>query len=148
MPTFKTHAGKFLRASQGDADEIDAAVEKVSKAINKEIDDIVIDKDSYTTHLNKDICCTYQSSTLAHLLSKISSKLDPYSSLTSLMIGNMLTSARRVFATPLQVSLAVLLRDSKEHVRTLYDFGVTCSYDELLRFKKSVAFSASDNMIV
>ena len=63
------------------------------------------------------------------------------------MIGNMLTSARRAFATPLQVSLAVLLRDSKEHVRTLYDFGVTC-YDELLRFKKSVAFSASDNMIV
>ena len=101
MLAFKTHAGNFLRASQGDADEIDAAVEKVSKAISKEIDEIIIDKNSYTTYLNKDICCDYQSSTLAHLLSKISSKLDPYTSLTSLMIGNMLTSARRALATPL-----------------------------------------------
>ena len=64
------------------------------------------------------------------------------------MIGNMITSARRSFATPLQISLAVLLRDSKEHVKTLHDFGVTCSYDELLRFKKSVAFFASSDMMV
>ena len=49
-------------------------------------------------------------------------------------------------ATPLQIALAVLLRDSKELVKAFFDFGVTCSYDELLRFKKSAAFTANANM--
>ena len=48
--------------------------------------------------------------------------------------------------TPLQIALAVFLRDSKEQVKAFSDFGVTCSYDELLRFKKSVAFTANANM--
>ena len=48
--------------------------------------------------------------------------------------------------TPLQIALAVLLRDSKEQVKSFHDFGVTCSYDELLRFKKSVAFDANAKM--
>ena len=38
------------------------------------------------------------------------------------------------------------MRDSKEQVKAFFDFGVTCSYDELLRFKKSVAITANANM--
>ena len=33
--------------------------------------------------------------------------------------------------------------DSKDFVNHFYDFGVTCSYDEILRFKKSVALAAT-----
>ena len=49
-------------------------------------------------------------------------------------------------ATPLQIALAVLLRDSKEQVKSFHDFGVTCSNNELLRFKKSVAFDVNAKM--
>ena len=49
-------------------------------------------------------------------------------------------------ATSLQVALAELLRDSKELIKAFFDFGVTCSYDELLRFKKSAAFTTNANM--
>ena len=38
------------------------------------------------------------------------------------------------------------MRDSKEQVNAFFDFGVTCSYDELLQFKKSVALTANANM--
>ena len=37
----------------------------------------------------------------------------------------------------------VLLRQSKELVKTMNDFGVTCTYDNLLRFKKSVVVVAA-----
>ena len=43
-------------------------------------------------------------------------------------------------------SFGCIPRDSKEQVKAFSDFGVTCSYDELLRFKKSVAFTANANM--
>ena len=49
-------------------------------------------------------------------------------------------------ATSLQLALAELLIDSKELIKVFFDFGVTCSYDELLRFKKSAAFTANANM--
>ena len=67
-------------------------------------------------------------------------------SLPALLIGNIVTSVVKNLATPLQIALAVFLRDSKEQVKAFSDFGVTCSYDELLRFKKSVAFTANANM--
>ena len=38
------------------------------------------------------------------------------------------------------------LRDSKAQVKAFHDFGVTCSYDELLQFTKSVAFNPNDKM--
>jgi len=49
-------------------------------------------------------------------------------------------------ATPLQIALAILLRDSKEQVKAFHDFGVAGSYNELLRFNKSSAFGAYANM--
>ena len=41
------------------------------------------------------------------------------------------------------MALVVLLRDSKLLVGHMYDYRVTYSYDELLRFKSSVAVAAS-----
>ena len=78
------------------------------------------------------------------MLSKINVKLDK--SLPSFLIGNIVTSIIKNTATPLQIALAVHLRDSKMQVRAFHDFGVTCLYDELLRFKKSVAFNANSKM--
>ena len=34
-------------------------------------------------------------------------------------------------------------KQTNKHVNHFYDFGVTCSYDEILRFKKSVALAAT-----
>ena len=45
--------------------------------------------------------------------------------------------------TDLQIALAVLLRDSKNVVSHMYDYRVTCSYDELLCFKNSAAVAAA-----
>ena len=56
-----------------------------------------------------------------------------------------MTSVLKNQATALQVALGILLRDSKTIVNKMYDYRVTCSYDELLRFKKSAAVAASTN---
>ncbi|KAG1651907.1 Craniofacial development protein 2 [Nymphon striatum] len=48
--------------------------------------------------------------------------------------------------TDLQIALGVLLRDSKELLCHMYDYRVTCSYDELLRFKKSAAVAAAGDL--
>ena len=84
------------------------------------------------------------SKSLDDILSKVSQKLNQ--PLPALLIGNIITSVVNNLATPLQIALAVFLRDSKEQVKAFPDFGVTCSYDELLRFKKTVAFTANANL--
>ena len=54
-----------------------------------------------------------------------------------------MTSVLKNHPTQLQISLSVLLWDSKELVKTMNDFGVTCTYDELLHFKKSAAVATA-----
>ena len=83
----------------------------------------------------------FASSTVLNLLSCLSPKLDD--TLPAVLIRNIIISALKNHPTQLQISLAVLLRESKELVKTMNDFGVTCTYDELLRFKKSVAVAAA-----
>ena len=94
--------------------------------------------------MNKDRCLEFSSETLLELLSRLNKNLGR--NLTSYMIGNMITAAQTNLATPLQIALAVLLRGSKEQVKVLFDFGVTCSYDELLCFKRSVAVAANNSL--
>ena len=60
-----------------------------------------------------------------------------------MLIGNIITSVLSNHPTQLQISLAVILLQSKELVKTMNDFGVTCTYDELLHFKKSVVVAAA-----
>lgn len=59
------------------------------------------------------------------------------------MIGNIVTSVVINQPTDLQVTLGVLLRDLKSIINQMYDYSVTCSYSEVLRFKKSAAATAT-----
>ncbi len=141
---FKSSAAKvFYTMSDGD-DYVSEAIEVIAKKIKSEIGDMEIDRNNYLCHVNKDICARFQSNTLEDLLSKINPKMRQ--SLPALLIGNIITPLVKNQATPLQIALAVFLRDSKEQVKAFHDFQVTCSYDELLRFKKSIACSANSNM--
>ena len=77
------------------------------------------------------------------LLGCLSPKLE--NTLSSLLIGNIVTSEVNNIATDLQIALGLLLGDSKELISHFYDYRVTCSYDEILRFKKSApVFSSQD----
>ena len=100
-----------------------------------------MDRNNYKEHLDYDSTSTFASRTVLNLLSSLSPKLD--NTLPALLIGNIITSVLTNHPTQLQITLAVLLRESKELLKTMNDFGVTCTYDELLRFKKSVAVTAA-----
>jgi len=107
---FKSSAAKvFHTMPDDDTDDMSEAIEMVSKKIKSEIDSVEIDRNNYQSHVNKDVCSRFQSNT----------------------IGNITTSLVKNQATPLQIALAVFLRDSKEQVKAFHDFKVTCSYDEL-----------------
>ena len=73
------------------------------------------------------------SGTIQLLLQKLSPSLE---SLTSLLIGNIVTSVLRNHATPLQIALGVLI-NQKKIIKHMFNYKVTCS--ELRRYKKSSA---------
>ena len=77
------------------------------------------------------------SGTIQLLLQKLSPSLVA-ESLTSLLIGNIVTSMLRNHATPLQIALGVLI-NRKKIIKHMFDYKVTCSYDELRQYKKSSA---------
>ena len=108
---FKATAGKMFQMIPDDADDMYDIIEKVSKKIKTEISNIEIEKKTYYNRVDRDICLHFQSNTLNDLLSKINVKLDK--SLPSLLIGNIVTSIIKNVPTPLQIALAVHLRDSK-----------------------------------
>ena len=45
--------------------------------------------------------------------------------------------------TPLQIAIGVLLGGHKMLIEELYKYDVTCSYDEVRRFKRSAAVQSS-----
>ena len=81
------------------------------------------------------------SCTVQNLLALISTKLE--NTPPALPIGNIITSVLRNRPTDLQIALGVLLRDYKTILGYTYDYGITCSYDEILRFKMSAAVVAA-----
>lgn len=139
---FKSSAANSLHLVPDDEDEMSEAIEIVAKKIKEDISNIEIDGNNYHSHIDRNICSKFESSTLTDIVSNVSTKLKH--SLPALLIGNIVTAVVKNLATPLQIALAVLLRDSKEQVKAFNDFGVTCSYDELLRFKKSAAIANVD----
>lgn len=141
---FKSHASKALHViSDFEDDDSDFAVTKVTKKIYQEVGEMTPDRDKYCTRLNHETASANVSSTVLNLLARLSPKLD--NSLPALLIGNIITAVLTNYPTQLQIALGVLLRDSKELVKSMSDFGVTCTYDELLRFKKSAAAAAAKN---
>ena len=127
---------KVMRDEE-EEDDIDTSLYIIVKKIKAEIRDIEHEKDRYQRRISKSIASESVSETLQMLLQKLSPSLDA-DSLTSILIGNMVTSVLRSRATPLQIALGVLIH-KKKVIQHLYDYKVTCSYDELRRYKKSSA---------
>ena len=139
---FQSHASMMLKmVKQDDDDDIDLSIRKIAKQVIKECAAIPLDRTKYRLDINTQLADEAVSSTMQSLLTAISSKLQ--NTPPALLIGNIITSVLRNQPTDLQISLGVLLRDSKLILGYTHDFGVTCTYDEVLRFKKSAAVAAS-----
>ena len=134
---FKSQVANKLRSKEDDPNH---HLEKVAKSIKEKIESIAMDKNHYTIDLNRNNTSDYSSNTVRKLLEYISPKFKD--SLQSIMIGNMITSFVRNQPTDLQVALAALLHSSRTIIQTFHDYGVTCSYDEMNRFKKSAAVAS------
>ncbi len=118
----------------------DNSVAHTAKAIKKEALQTSADRYTYKTRLSVEDATDVCSDVLLHLLAELSPKLDHTN--TALLIGNMVTSAITHRPTTLQITLGTLLGE-KLLIEQCSEFGITCSYDEILRFKKSVAHAAS-----
>ena len=105
------------------------------KHIRKECSDMEYQRQTYSTKISKDITNESVPDTLQQLLSKLS--FDEQS-LPSLLIGNIITSAVKKHPTPLQIVLGVFF-NKKKTIQHMHDYLVCCSYEELLRFKRSSA---------
>ena len=139
---FKHRAPILLKlVNDNDDSDIDAAITTVSKQIVNETKSVEMDKNQYETRLKTETIENSLSSTLMRLLAKVSPKLD-YSP-PAYLIGSIVTNTLKNCPTALQVALGVLMRNSKALVSQLNAFGVTSSYNEVLRFKKSAAVAAT-----
>ena len=116
-------------------DNLDAALNVVVKHIRKECSDMEYQRRTYSTKISKDIANKSVPDTLQQLLSKLS--FDEQS-LPSLLIGNIITSAIKKHPTSLQIALGVFF-NKKKTIQHMHDYLVCCSYEELLRFKRSSA---------
>ena len=141
---FRSQASSVLKVATDEEDDLDIALSKVAKKIKTEVKDIPAEKRHYNTTVSSDIAIESVSPTALKLLTKLSPKLNR--TLPAILIGCMITSTLHNHPTDLQIDLGVLVRDSKKLIELLHAFGVTCSYDEILRFKKSAAFSAAADM--
>ena len=63
--------------------------------------------------------------------------------LPALLIGNIITNVLSNNPTNLQIALGNLIRVSKSLTNQMYQFRVTCSYDDILHLKKSAALAAT-----
>jgi hypothetical protein len=77
---------------------------------------------------------------LLQVLAKLSPKLD--NTMPALLIGSVISSILKNQATNLQIGLAVKMGESKKLINDMYKYGVSCTYTEMRRFKRSVAKAA------
>lgn len=80
---------------------------------------------------------TSVSQTVMDLLAALTDNLKD--TFPALLLANIITSVLSNKPTRLQIAFGTLIRDSKSLINQLYQFRVTCSYDEILRFKRSTA---------
>ena len=136
---FRCGAAKSLRLIDEDDDDIDVILNRIAKKVRSEVKGINLDKNS--TIINKDIAMNEVSETLIALLGLVSAKLDM--TFPAIMMGSIVTGAVKNNPTALQIALGTKLGRSKNIITTMQSFGVTCSYDEVLRFKRSAAKAAT-----
>ncbi|KAH3691182.1 hypothetical protein DPMN_194410 [Dreissena polymorpha] len=133
---FRNKASTLLRLDDLDEDAI--PIEYTAKQIVSEWKKIHYNKDKYNIRIDRKLAAEQSSATLSKLLSCMSEKLS--NTLPALLICNMVTGLVNNKPTSLQIALGIETRE-KACIQNLYDFGVTCSYDEVLRFKTSAAVS-------
>lgn len=141
LVVFRQMASELLRLPIIDDDD-EVLVDTVGSQIEQEIKDLPVNKNTYKTRVNLDIVSNECSNTLLSLLSRLSKK--PCSYLPNVLVANMITCLVTNHPTSLQIALAVLLRD-KHLIHTFNKYGVTCSYDETIRFRGSAAVAASQD---
>ena len=139
---FKTQASSYLNlvGNDDDTDDVDMALRKVAKKIVGESTQLKCDQSTYDTRMCLDDALAETSLTILRLLSLITLKLE--STLPAAMAGNLVRSNITNKPTSLQIALGAVVRE-KVTVQLLYDFGVSSSYDEVLRFKASGAHAAA-----
>ena len=130
---FKDNATATLKIikDDDDVDNLDAALDVVAKRIRHDISEMDYKHQKYTTHISKEIADEQVAPSLQWLLGKLSLEEQ---SLPSILIGNMITSAIKKHPTPLQIALGILFH-TKKIITHISDYLVSCSYNELLRFK-------------
>ena len=138
---FRSKATALLRIVDENSD--DRSVEIVAKHIVRECKQQMPEKDVYNTRVDKTSASDEISPTLLLLLSTISDKLN--NTLPAVLIGNILESIIINRPTTLQIALGVLLLE-KSLNESFNDFGVTCSYREVLRLKTSAATAAVEQI--
>jgi hypothetical protein len=131
----------LLKMVEDTADDVGNSIRLIAKQVIKECSAIPLDATKYRLNIDEQLAHESVSSTVHNLLASISTKLE--NTPPALLIGNIITSVLRNRPTDLQIALGVLLRDYKTILGYTYDYGITCSYDEILRFKKSAAVIAA-----
>jgi len=118
-------------------DNLETALDVVATHTKKECS--MMDYKHHTYHMNtsKDIAEESAPDNLQQLLRKMSIGQQ---FLPSLQIGNIITSAIKKHPTPFQIALGMYF-NKKKTVKYMHDYLVCCSYEELLRFKKTSVVS-------
>lgn len=127
------------RVPSGDEDDVEIGLEKVAHQIVRDVKESLVGDNNYHARVDTGIALDCASSTLLSLLSKLSKKLDH--TLPAALFGNIFTNVISGRFTTLQIALGVVL-NRKGLIEQFYDFLVSCSYDEVLRFKTSAAAAA------
>ena len=127
---FKSPASSLMYMETEDDDD-PISVARIAKKIAQDVKEIHHAKGKYKSRINFDIDSEDSSPTLSFLLSEISSTLRQ--PLPSLLIQNIVTSSVCNRSTILQITLAVLIGE-KQSIEHLYDYSITCSYNEFLRY--------------
>ena len=139
---FRNKAPTLLKLVPNDDDsDLDMSIKNVGEQIVGEVKVLKSYKGHYNIRICKETAAESACDTILVLLAKISPKLDR--TLPDILIGNIITSLLTNSFTTLQIALGLLMKDSEDLVNHFYDFSVTCSYDEILRFKKSAALAAT-----
>jgi len=141
---FQSRASGLLRlVPNEDGDDLDLALETVSRHILRESKELVTDKAHYRAGIDIDIALECVSPTLLSLLDKLSDKF--HYDTAAALIGNIISSVLTNRPTALQIALGIVL-NTRSLIEQFYNFHVTCSYDEVLRFKASAAAVACQDI--
>ena len=142
MYIFEEHATEHMRLEKSDRVD-DRVISDLGNRIRTELNE---QKDpDYLSYYKTDIKETYkfQSPTLTRLMGIIFKRRNTFSvedDLVSLLISNIMFSVVTKQYTPLQISLAILLKKS-EFVTETNKYRITCTIDELQRLKSSIAIN-------